>query len=253
MGASTLIARSTLPTRSSSRDNPRGGVILSSAHAFFLRMCLFCVMVVRMGSYGDFVTILSEACEQDGIITRAQMHRLGVRDDAIRRMCANENGLRHVLRGVYVVPALACGYMWDMYALFFHALEPSLFLWEKRMPQQAASFGALSHFAAATMHGCTVVPDDVHLTAPKRRSIYGAYTHTSVLDSEDITIIDGLPVTTLERTTRDLGAIVMDGEHRARWMDFLYLEHGWTREKITSLIGERATDESLHHCLHLAA
>lgn len=206
-----------------------------------------------MTMYSDYVKILHVAYEQDGIVTRAQMHRIGIRDDAIHRMCANEDGLRQVIRGVYVTPALAYGYLWDMYAISYHALEPALFLYEKNHPEQAAKHGVISHFTAADMHGCTTLPMECHLTCGKRRQIRGAHTHISRLAPEDVTIIDGLPVTTLERTTRDLGRIVMDGEHRARWMDFLHLEHGWTCEKITSLIGARATEESLHHCLHLAA
>lgn len=207
---------------------------------------------MRVSKCSDFVKILPEAVEQDGIITRAQMHRLGLRDDAIHRLCQEQDGLCQAIRGVYVIPPLLTATIWDAYAIRYHALEPALFLREKATPELAAKYGAISHVTAGDMHECTSLPMECHLTSPKRRRIQGAHTHISTLTPEDITIIDGLPVTTLERTTRDLGRMQMDGEHRARWIDFLYNEHGWPKERTATLIGPKAARESLHHCMFAA-
>lgn len=194
-----------------------------------------------MTTYRDYTTILPEAIAQGGVITRAQMRRLGITDDSIHRMTQVEDGLAPVIRGVYIIPPVFVDNLWDFYTVYYHALEPALFSREKIYPEQAAQYGVMSHYAAAAIHECAVLTDECYFTARKPHNIPRTVTIVAPLDPSEITVIEGLPVTTLERTTQDFGRLTMDGEHRARWMDFLYLEHEWPREKILNLIGEKAS------------
>lgn len=78
------------------------------------------------------------------------------------------------------------------------------------VPQLRAD-GVISHTSAAVLHGLPVWASDlrtVHLTRPrnggggKRRSLLTI--HTQPLAAADVTVIDGIPATSLERTVFDL-------------------------------------------------
>jgi very-short-patch-repair endonuclease len=63
----------------------------------------------------------------------------------------------------------------------------------------------LSHTDAAALHGLLQPPSgDIHVTAPTRHHIDGIRCHLAELDPDDVTEIDGIPVTTLERTLFDI-------------------------------------------------
>ncbi|MCI7456335.1 hypothetical protein [Actinomyces urogenitalis] len=163
----------------------------------------------------------------------------------IDALVARDNDFADEHHGLYSVGHLMNDTCCEEIHLNFHLLRPELFSWEKTTPEQAATYGAVSHFSAAELHGCTTLPMEMHLTTPTLRHIDGLHLHTSALAPSDLTVIEGLAVTSLERTTRDLGAAVMDGEHRARWMDFLVEDKGWSVGRVLEAVGPHAAAASI--------
>lgn len=190
-------------------------------------------------------TIRCVALRQNGVVTRAQLSRLGINTQTIQALLDSDFDFEADQHGIFYTSDLFAATAWEDTHLAFHELVPHLFAWEKTSPQLAAHYGAVSHFSAAELYGCTTLPLETHLTAPAFAPIQGVKLHNTPLAPKDLTIIEGLPITTLERTTRDLGTLHMDGEHRARWMDFLVYEMGWSVDKVLQTIGKRASNESI--------
>jgi very-short-patch-repair endonuclease len=133
----------------------------------------------------------SLAARQHGVVTRAQLRAAGVSADEIRHRM--ETGLLTALhRGVYrlgpihtvltgpMAAALACG--------------PA---------------AAVSHHAAAALHGLRPVPPgpvDVTVTRGHARRRPGLRIHRS--RTLDATQVRGIPTTTVARTIRDLAAVL---------------------------------------------
>lgn len=192
-------------------------------------------------------TVHSVALRQNGVITHAQLIRLGITAQTIQALLDSDFDFEAEQHSVFYTSDLFAATAWEDTHLAFHKLVPHLFAWEKTSPQHAARYGAVSHFSAAELYGCTVLPIELHLTAPTEHSIPGVHVHVAPLSTQDLTIIEGLPVTTLERTTRDLGALQMDGEHRARWMDFLVDDMGWSVEDVLTCVGPQAAEQSISY------
>ncbi|MBR8640454.1 LacI family DNA-binding transcriptional regulator [Streptomyces tuirus] len=87
--------------------------------------------------------------------------------------------------------------------------------------------GVVSHASACAVHGLGAWPADrVELTVPVRRSTRdeNVVLHCARADTEDVTLVEGLPVTTVRRTVVDLlrvrtdaaqvGAVVADAASR---------------------------------------
>lgn len=197
-----------------------------------------------MSVYTDYVKVTQVAAEQSGVITRAQIMRLGISDGALRTMLTCPDGMYARAQGVYCVPQWLVETDWEVTHSRFQLLAPELFNWEKTDPSVAWKYGVVSHFSAAEMHGCLTLPLETHFTVPTRKRLTDIFIHTAAIMPDEITVIDGLPVTTLERTTRDLGHLRMDGEQRARWMDFLVTDCQWSLDKVFDVIGPRAVSES---------
>jgi len=127
------------------------------------------------------------------VLTRAVGH------DALRGLFRAGN-LIQVRRGAYAVPP--------------GAEEPWLqaeYLALARCAAVTAALTctfALSHQSAALVHGCWTGPLDglTHVTQrtqPSSAGTRGVRRHFADLPSEDMTVVNGLPVTTLERTMED--------------------------------------------------
>ncbi|MBA2505834.1 MAG: hypothetical protein H0V29_07805, partial [Thermoleophilaceae bacterium] len=73
----------------------------------------------------------------------------------------------------------------------------------------AAGPGAvLSHRAAAVLHGLLkYAGPSIEVTAPRRREIPGLITYESDLAPDEVTLVDGIPVTTAARTIIDCTAV----------------------------------------------
>ncbi|WP_327692472.1 substrate-binding domain-containing protein [Streptomyces sp. NBC_00459] len=71
----------------------------------------------------------------------------------------------------------------------------------------APGSGVVSHTSACAVHGLGGLPTDpVELTVPSRRTTRDetVVLHRAAMDADDITVVDGLPVTTVPRTVVDL-------------------------------------------------
>jgi hypothetical protein len=133
------------------------------------------------------------AARQHGVIAHDQLARVGIpRWGVQRRVAAGWLHRRHV--GVFAVghPALTDRGRFTAAVL-------------------AGGAGAvLSHRSAATLWGLTTETSILDITVPgrRRRGPAGVVVHAGRLKSEDVTRIDGIPVTSLARTLLDLAEVV---------------------------------------------
>ncbi len=144
------------------------------------------------------VAVAAVAQRQYGLVTRAQLRGLGVGETGIRQRIRTRR-LHRIHRGVYavghcVLPARA------------HYLAAVL---------ACGPGAALSHVAAAAHLGIRAsAAARVDVTVPRRsgrRSPPGIRVHRSGrLTAEDVTVHEGIPVTTLARTLLDLADVLGD-------------------------------------------
>ncbi len=135
------------------------------------------------------VRLAALAARQHGVVTARQLAAIGINGDGIKRRAAHGR-LHRVRRGVYAV-----GYP---------KLTP-----EGRWIAAVARCGegaVLSHLdAAALWRIYDGAGARVHVTAKWNRRIPGLWIHrTRTLDPDDVTVKDGIPVTTVARTLVDL-------------------------------------------------
>lgn len=138
-------------------------------------------------------TIASLAAAQYGVVARGQLLDAGLSVSAIKRRVAGRRLIR-LHRGVYAV-----GH--DRLTRDGHWLAAVL----------AAGLGAvLSHREAAALHGLRPSSRPaVDVTVAARRRVPGVQAHrVERLDRDDVTVVGGIPTTTVARTLVDLGDVV---------------------------------------------
>ena len=154
------------------------------------------------------------AARQHGRVSRAQVLSVGFGAGAIKRRLA-AGRLHAVHRGVYAVghPCTTREANWMAAVL-------------------ACGHGALlSHRDAGALRALRPAwGSRINVTVPtsRRPNPHGIHVHRSRLRSEDMTIIDGIPVTSLARTLLDLAAILrphqlpraIEAAERRRLLDF---------------------------------
>ncbi|HYP46363.1 MAG TPA: type IV toxin-antitoxin system AbiEi family antitoxin domain-containing protein [Propionibacteriaceae bacterium] len=141
---------------------------------------------------------------------------------------AHTGELEHVRRGVYATPIEDA----NLAARHLRLIEATVRL--------TAADSVVSHLSAAVLHGLPVATPrlgPVQLTRPairggKRRS--GVHAHVAALSEEDVTVVRGIPTTSLARTVADLG----------RSQPFRFAVMGGDAAMRTGL-----TPESLDRCL----
>lgn len=141
----------------------------------------------------DDTRLADLAARQHGVVAMGQLHALGYGRHAVQRR-AETGRLHRVYRGVYAVghPKLTLKGKWMAAVL---ACGPE---------------AVLSHRDAAALDGLRRPGSgDIDVTAPRRHNIAGIRCHASPnLDPRDVTAIDGIPVTTLERTLLDVAEVL---------------------------------------------
>ncbi len=146
--------------------------------------------------------IAAVAGRQYGTITRDQLRCLGLSDDAInRRLAAGRLHLIH--RGVYAVGhrALTRNAHWLAAVL------------------AGGSGAALSNQAAGAMWSFIAYSGRPHVTVPRWKRPQPRITwHVSLLPADEVTHLDGIPITTVARTLLDL-ASVLDRHRLAKAID----------------------------------
>jgi hypothetical protein len=152
--------------------------------------------------------------EQWGMVTSSQAEGLDVDGVTLHRL-ERAGHLDRVRRGVYAATTATVTQAREEQAawLALNASEPA---W-KRPPLDPAG-GVLSHQSAVRLHGLgELVNDRIALTTPRRRTSRDPdlWFKTARLADDDVTVIDGLPVTTALRTICDLLGQHIDGSHVA--------------------------------------
>ena len=144
----------------------------------------------------DELAALAE--ENDGLVTADQARQAGFTDSVLARL-VQRGRIERTARGVYRVPYLTPG-------RFAQYREAVLWAMANRGPANVA----LSHSTALAIYGISDAnPHSIHLTVPKsarlrRQKPKGVILHREDLTPEDVSIHEGIPLTTISRTVADL-------------------------------------------------
>jgi predicted transcriptional regulator of viral defense system len=160
------------------------------------------------------LTVADLAAAQWGLLTAAQAAQRGVTRLQLSRLAAS-GLLDRVAYGVYRLRGAAEDMHADLRAAWL-SLNPARTA-EQRLADPTHDV-VISHASAAALHGLGDLNADQHeLTAPVRRQTQRSEIrlHRGQLNRDDVTIVDGLPVTTATRTIVDLLADRHDTEHVA--------------------------------------
>lgn len=162
----------------------------------------------------DALRSLGSLCAgQHGLVTAAEANAVGVGSEARRRL-VREGALDAVGPGVYLLDGLP-----EPIHLYIRIawlrLDPATPAWER--DGLGSRDGVVSHRSACVVHGLGDIPSPaVELIAPRRRRITGPWLRLRVrsgLSSREVTVLDGLPVTTVALTITDLLRDRADGGH----------------------------------------
>jgi predicted transcriptional regulator of viral defense system len=145
-----------------------------------------------------FDELIALAEENDGLVTAEQARQAGFTDSVLARL-AQRARLERIARGVYRIPYYPPG-------RFSQYREAVLWAKANRGPQNVA----LSRATALVVYGISDAnPAVIHLTVPesarlRRRRPKGVLVDRADLAPQDVTVHEGLPVTTIARTVSDL-------------------------------------------------
>jgi predicted transcriptional regulator of viral defense system len=145
-----------------------------------------------------FDELISLAEENDGLVTADHARQAGFTDSVLARL-VQRGRIERTSRGVYRVPYLTPG-------RFSQYREAVLWARANRGPEQVA----ISHSTALAAYEISDAnPHGIHITIPKaarlrRQKPKGIVVHREDLSAEDITIYEGMPLTTIARTVADL-------------------------------------------------
>ena len=154
------------------------------------------------------------AAGQWGLLTTAQAAHEGISRLQLARL-ADAGVLQRVGRGVYATTSSAGEHL-SLRAAWL-ALDPAHTA-ELRLADPIAA-GVVSHASAAGLHQLGDLLDDQHeftLAQRKQTARAGIRIHRGDLLAPAVTIVQGLPVTTGERTIADLLRAGHDPEHVAQ-------------------------------------
>ena len=144
----------------------------------------------------DELVILAE--EHDGLFSSEQAREAGFTDSVLVRL-AQRGRIERTARGVYRIPYVPL----NRFSQYREAV-----LWAKahRGPINVA----LSHETALVIYGISDAnPASIHLTVPhaarlRRVCPKAVVVHRADLGSDEISLVEGLPITTIDRTVTDL-------------------------------------------------
>ncbi|RNG27760.1 type IV toxin-antitoxin system AbiEi family antitoxin domain-containing protein [Streptomyces botrytidirepellens] len=150
--------------------------------------------------------------EQWGLVTAEQARQVGVDASALAEF-SKAGLLSRAGEGVFQLAGAPLPAHLDIKVAWLR-LEPDRLAWHR----QSGASGVVSHSSACLMHGLGDLPTGVveFLTEPGADASRAAgvrFHHVPRMDSGQITLIDGLPVTAVERTIQDLLRAGLDGGH----------------------------------------
>ncbi|MEV8064839.1 substrate-binding domain-containing protein [Streptomyces sp. NPDC085995] len=153
---------------------------------------------------GDVLKVLSaRAADQWGLVTAAQAKLDGVRGVQLLRL-ERAGLLRSVGHGVYLMSDTAPPEHLGARVAWLR-LDPRASVPSRRAEGPRA--GVVSYASACALHGLGDLPGDrVELTVPTRRTTRdeNVVLHCGEVKAEEVVLVEGLPVTTVERTVADL-------------------------------------------------
>ncbi|WP_157522291.1 type IV toxin-antitoxin system AbiEi family antitoxin domain-containing protein [Herbidospora cretacea] len=156
--------------------------------------------------------VSGRATDQWGLVTTTQAQLAGLSSVDLARL--SEVGLiEGVGRGVYLVGGAPVPEHLEI-KLAWLRLDPARPAWERHQPETFG--GIVSHGSACALHRLGDIPTSlVEITVPTRRTTRapGVRLHRAAVDASDVTLVDGLPVTTADRTVADLLTARVDGGH----------------------------------------
>lgn len=141
---------------------------------------------------------------QWGLVTTSQARSAGLSNVQLARL-ADQRTLTRVRHGVYALPSARTDSLQDLHAAWLAA---------SRDGERVVVSGA----SAATVHGLgDVVPARHEFTAAGRRQSAqpDVRFHRTDLSDGEVVLVDGLPVTSVERTVEDLSGSALDADHLA--------------------------------------
>lgn len=145
-----------------------------------------------------FDELVTLAEEHDGLFTSEQARDSGFTDSVLSRL-AQRGRIERTARGVYRIPYVPIN-------RFSQYREAILWAQAHRGPHMVA----LSYETALAVYGISDAnPSAIHVTVPRlarlrRESPKSVVIHHDDLSSQEITVIEGLPVTSIARTITDL-------------------------------------------------
>jgi hypothetical protein len=165
----------------------------------------------------QFAEVSAAAARQHGMITQAQLARIGV-DERTRTRYVEATLLDEVDWSVYQISAGAIGPRFAFPLAAWLALAPESFRWER--PEGEAD-AVLSHESAAAAHGLGRDTGSLFFTVPEEvEAPRGLTLRVGALQRHDVTVVEGIPATTPHRTVVDLVTSWSDhGELRRVLMD----------------------------------
>ena len=159
------------------------------------------------------------AAEQWGLFTTAQAAQAGVSSQQLARL-AGQGVLERVRHGVYRVAGAPPGAQDHVRAAWL-ALRPAQTAGERLglgAGTEPEEVEVVSHRSAAALHGLgDLDADRAEFSVATRRQSRDRDVrfHLATLSAGEWTVLDGLPVTTVERTLADLARVHLDGGHLA--------------------------------------
>ncbi|RCW43321.1 putative transcriptional regulator of viral defense system [Halopolyspora algeriensis] len=150
---------------------------------------------------------------QWGLVTTAQARQVGVGTVTLVRL-VDQGLLLRVRHGVYALAVAEETSHLEIKAAWL-ALRSAVPSWDR--PKLDPGGGVVSHRTAALLHDLgDMVADKIEMIVPKRRTLGDAVRlRPRDLTDDDVTLADGLPVTTVERTVVDLLDDHVDSSHIA--------------------------------------
>jgi predicted transcriptional regulator of viral defense system len=163
------------------------------------------------------------AADQWGLVTAKQAATEGVNGVQLKRL-TDAGLMENVGRGVYLVTG--AGYPQHLeIKIAWLRLAPAKRAWQRNSTDPDS--GVISHSSACLLHDLGDIPaGHVEITVPRRRVARDPDVQLRIahLESSEVTMVDGLPVTTAERTIIDLlrshadaghiGGVIADAERR---------------------------------------
>lgn len=187
--------------------------------------------------YSNHITIIAELSESEGVFTTAQAHRMGVPRDALHD--AVESGrIERVMRGAYRMIGSGSSYVDELIAIW-KLTDPPAFTHERMRHSSWDGIAVGGHTAASLLGYGDFHLSPYRLYAPKRinsRNPQVIFAKRYV-QRDDVSFVQGVPVTRAERTIADL---VRDDEDMSLVSDALrdaaYRNRGFDFEKLEKML-----------------